>query len=65
MNHVDLDSKMTLLVQKFPEYIIINLTTQDKIEFFEDILKQAKLLELYEHFALQIAHNLLYLDIKW
>lgn len=57
---------MTLLVQKFPEYIIIiNLTLQDKIEFFENILKQAKLLELYEHFALKIAHALLYLDIKW
>lgn len=57
---------MTLLVQKFPEYnIIINLTTQDQIEFFEDILKQAKLLELYEHFALKITHAQLYLDIKW
>lgn len=57
---------MTLLVQTFSEYIIIiNLTLQDKIEFFEDILKQAKLLELYEHFALKISHALLCLDIKW
>lgn len=56
---------MTLLVRTFPEYIIIiNLTLQDKI-FFEDIIKQAKLLELYEHFALKIAHALLCLDIKW